>query len=101
MALFVKVRHNTLPGMTPGPSTRPSAASARYTTRAAITEVLPEPAPAISTQGSNGQAIAAHCSSVGSAPIAATTSAGATLVLIGAPPDRTPAALRGTAGTGT
>ena len=28
----------------------------------AITEVLPEPAPAISTEGSSGQAIACHCS---------------------------------------
>jgi len=47
--LVVNVRQSTLPGSTPGASTAPVAASARYTTRAAITEVLPLPAPATST----------------------------------------------------
>src|SRR5205823_1620017 len=63
-------RHRTSPGNTPGwpQGTRPSATSARYTTRAAITEVLPDPAPATTTHGSSGAEIAAHCSDVGLAP---------------------------------
>jgi hypothetical protein len=37
-------------------------------TRAAMTEVFPDPAPATSTHGSSGHEIARHWSAVGSAP---------------------------------
>ena len=54
VALVVKVRPRISPG-----ATRPVATS--QTTRAAITVVLPEPAPAITTAGSSGAVIAANC----------------------------------------
>ena len=54
VALVVKVSPSTSPG-----ATRPVATS--QTTRAAITVVLPEPAPATTTAGSSGAVIAANC----------------------------------------
>ena len=56
-AFVVKVRPSTCPG-----STRPEAT--RWTTRAAITEVFPEPAPATTSAGSSGAEIATHCCSL-------------------------------------
>ena len=53
-ALVVKVRPSTWSGAT-------CPVTTSQTTRAAISVVLPEPAPAITTAGSSGALIAAHC----------------------------------------
>ena len=45
-----------------------SASSVSQTTRAAMTAVLPLPAPAMMARGTAGWKIAAHCSSLGSWP---------------------------------
>ncbi len=57
VALFVNVRHRTFPGTMPrwSASMAPSPTSARYTTRAAMTEVLPEPGP-----GDDGARLGRH-----------------------------------------
>ena len=57
-ALRVNVRPRTWSG-----STRPLAT--RYTTRAAIVSVFPEPAPATTRTGSSGASMIACCSAVG------------------------------------
>ena len=54
VAFVVKVSPSTSAG-----ATWPVATS--QTTRAAITVVLPDPAPAITTAGSSGAVIAANC----------------------------------------
>ena len=68
-ALLVKVSPSTCSGRT-----WPVATS--QTTRAAITEVLPEPAPATMTPGSSGAVAAASCSSVKSMPRSARSTSG-------------------------
>ncbi len=69
-ALVVKVSPST-----PSGATWPVATS--HTTRAAITEVLPEPAPATITPGSSGAVAAAICSSVNGTPSRSRRSVGA------------------------
>src|SRR5262245_3711800 len=84
-ALLVNVSPRIAAGGTPRDSTS-------QTIRAAITAVLPEPAPAIRWDRPSGDLIAAHCSVVGSAPRSAARIAGlATTVWapaapLGAPP---------------
>ena len=70
-ALVVKVRPSTCSGRTWPVATR-------WTTRAAISVVLPAPAPAITTAGERGAVIAANCSSLTgkSVPITCCRSAG-------------------------
>ncbi len=68
-ALLVNVSPSTRSG-----ATRPVPTS--HTTRAAITVVLPDPAPATITTGSSGAVIAASCSSVYGTPSSATRSDG-------------------------
>ena len=71
VALVVKVRPSTSWG-----ATRPVATS--QTTRAAITVVLPDPAPAMTTPGASGAVIAANCCglNVKLAPISARSCSG-------------------------
>ena len=70
-ALVVKVSPSTWSGVS-----RPVATS--QTTLAAITVVLPEPAPAITTAGSSGAVMAANCcaENVNSVPITARNCSG-------------------------
>src|SRR5262245_25311935 len=53
--------------------------------RAAITAVLPDPAPAITWTGPIGAAIAAHCSAVGSRPLSALRMLGVAMEVVAAP----------------
>ena len=79
-ALFVNVRPSTSSGRTaPVPTS--------HTTRAAITVVLPDPAPAMTTPGSSGAVIAATCWSVNGTPNSSRRSA-AVMAAAGSGPSR-------------
>src|SRR2546421_7097198 len=68
-ALFVKVSPRIWEAET-------SASWVSHTTRAAMTAVLPLPAPAMMARGTGSWTIAAHCSSLGSWPRRAARTAG-------------------------
>ena len=78
-ALFVKVSPRIWEAET-------SASSVSHTTRAAMTAVLPLPAPAMMARGTGSWTIAAHCSSLGSWPRRAARTAALARRLTAAPP---------------